>query len=93
MSYNITRPTRRLTLAVLCMATLPLLAHSAPVWSAAMESKIDAAVTTTLKGTGVLAASVAIVVDGRIAYLKSYGFVRLSPACAAAWIFGSTRSN
>lgn len=83
MNYNISRATRRLALAVSRMAPLPQLAHSAPEWSAAMQPKIDAAVTTTLKGTGVPAASVAIVVDRRIAYLKSYGFGRLSPARAA----------
>jgi hypothetical protein len=57
MNYNISRATRRLALAVSRMAPLPQLAHSAPEWSAAMQPKIDAAVTTTLKGTGVPAAS------------------------------------
>jgi D-alanyl-D-alanine carboxypeptidase len=83
MNCDNTRPTPRLALAALCVAALPTLALGAPEWSATLEPKIDSAVTATLKSTGVPAASIAIVVDGRIAYLKSYGLGHLSPARAA----------
>src|SRR5262249_54574774 len=47
------------------------------------RGKIDAAVRRVLSSTGVPSASVAIVRDGRIAYLQAYGDARLQPRVAA----------
>jgi D-alanyl-D-alanine carboxypeptidase len=44
---------------------------------------IDAAAGEVLKTTGVPSASVAVVKDGRVAYVKAYGLARLEPAMAA----------
>ena len=43
------------------------------------KSKIDAVVNQILSSTKVPSASIAIVRDGRIAYLQAYGLARLSP--------------
>ncbi len=50
----------------------------------AQRTAIDAAVRETLAATGAPSASVAVVKDGRIAYLQAYGDARLSPAGPAA---------
>jgi D-alanyl-D-alanine carboxypeptidase len=44
-----------------------------------LKSKIDAVVNQILSSTKVPSASIAIVKDGRIAYLQAYGLARLSP--------------
>jgi D-alanyl-D-alanine carboxypeptidase len=51
--------------------------------SADVRQKIDAATTEILAKTGVPSASVAIVKDGNIAYLKAYGDARLEPPTPA----------
>ena len=48
-----------------------------------VTEKIDKLVTETLSKTGVPSASVAIVKDGQIAYVKAYGDARLEPKTAA----------
>src|SRR5271168_5113898 len=48
-----------------------------------LKSKIDAAANQILSSTKVPSASIAIVKDGRIAYLQAYGQARLSPALDA----------
>jgi CubicO group peptidase (beta-lactamase class C family) len=52
--------------------------------SSEMQARIDKAVADGLAGTGVPSASIAVVKDGRIAYLKAYGDARLDPRVAAA---------
>jgi CubicO group peptidase (beta-lactamase class C family) len=47
------------------------------------KSSIDAAVNQVLASTKVPSASIAIVKDGRIAYLQAYGLARLSPPMEA----------
>src|SRR5580698_2789887 len=47
------------------------------------KSRIDAAVSQVLSSTKVPSASIAVVKDGRIAYLQAYGQARLSPAVDA----------
>jgi CubicO group peptidase (beta-lactamase class C family) len=49
----------------------------------ALATKVDAAAAQVLQATGVPSASVAIVQDGKIAYLKAYGSARLDPEVAA----------
>ena len=51
--------------------------------SAATAKAIDTAAAQVLKETGVPSASVAVVEDGKIAYVKAYGDARLSPPMAA----------
>jgi D-alanyl-D-alanine carboxypeptidase len=47
------------------------------------KSRIDAAVSQVLSSTKVPSASIAVVKDGRIAYLQAYGQARLSPSMEA----------
>jgi len=48
-----------------------------------LREKIDQAAKKTLADTGVPSASVAVVKDGKIAYLQAYGDARLEPKTAA----------
>jgi CubicO group peptidase (beta-lactamase class C family) len=50
---------------------------------AAMQTRVDSIAAQVLQSTGVPSASVGIVKDGKIAYLKAYGDARLHPAVAA----------
>ncbi len=71
-------------LAIICLA---LIASGAGCLAAelppATTAKIDAAVEKTLASTGAPSASLAVVKDGRIAYLKAYGKARLEPPTPA----------
>jgi len=49
----------------------------------ATAGQIDAAAAKVLSSTGVPSASVAVVQDGKVAYVKAYGKARLEPAMAA----------
>jgi CubicO group peptidase (beta-lactamase class C family) len=49
-----------------------------------IAAKIDKVVSETLEQTGVPSASVAVVKDGKIAYVKAYGDARLEPRTAAS---------
>ena len=51
--------------------------------SATTATAIDTAAAQVLKETGVPSASVAVVNDGKIAYVKAYGSAQLSPPMAA----------
>src|SRR3954468_10030537 len=51
--------------------------------SADERARVDEAVQTTLASSGVPSASVAIVKDGRIAYVQAYGDAKLEPRIAA----------
>jgi CubicO group peptidase (beta-lactamase class C family) len=46
-------------------------------------SQIDAAVQQVLADTGVPSATIAVIKDGKVAYVKSYGKARLDPAVVA----------
>jgi D-alanyl-D-alanine carboxypeptidase len=48
-----------------------------------LTEKIDKLVTDTLTRTGVPSASIAVVKDGRIAYVKAYGDARVDPKTSA----------
>jgi D-alanyl-D-alanine carboxypeptidase len=50
----------------------------------ALASRIDAAADEVLRRTGVPSASIAVVQDGRIAYVRAYGHARLGEAPVAA---------
>src|SRR6478672_11036579 len=59
-------------------------AASAQTLPADLIDKIDKVATDTLARTGVPSASIAIVKDGQIAYVKAYGDARLEPKTPAS---------
>jgi D-alanyl-D-alanine carboxypeptidase len=70
-----------LGLGCVLAATVPMMAQN--MLPPATASGIDAAAADVLKATGVPSASVAVVQDGKVAYVKAYGMARLDPAMAA----------
>jgi D-alanyl-D-alanine carboxypeptidase len=68
--------------ALLLAAASPLAVQAADL-TAAEKADIDKAVTGILSRTGVPSASIAVVKDGHIAYLKAYGDGRLDPKVPA----------
>jgi D-alanyl-D-alanine carboxypeptidase len=63
---------------------LSLQAQTEPSLSPAIRNGIDGMVRDVLTKTGVPSASLAVVQDGKIAYLQAYGSARLDPSTAAA---------
>src|SRR5580658_3292758 len=63
--------------------TLLMVFPAAAQLSEDLKSKVDAVVNQILSSTKVPSASIAIVKDGRIAYLQAYGLARLSPPMEA----------
>lgn len=71
-------------LALICQANPLLLSgQPKPTLPADLGQKIDRVVEDGLAETGVPSASVAVVKDGAIAYLKAYGSARLEPPTPA----------
>jgi CubicO group peptidase (beta-lactamase class C family) len=58
-------------------------ASPGPELPAAFRTAIDKAATEVLESTGAPSASIAVVRDGRIAYLQAYGKARIEPAVPA----------
>src|SRR5438874_1394561 len=75
------RATGVLGLVCVLVAASPIVAQNA--LPGAMASGIDTAAADVLKATGAPSASVAVVQDGKVAYVKAYGIARLDPAVAA----------
>ena len=76
-------------LALLCvlacfLAAPALMAQTEPSLSPQLRSSIDDVARQVLKTTGVPSASIAVVQDGKIAYLQAYGDAQLDPAKPAA---------
>ncbi len=71
------------TLAVLAVSLLTRQVAPAQSLPPDVEKKIDEIATRTLASTGVPSASLAVVKDGRIAYVHAYGQARLQPSMAA----------
>jgi D-alanyl-D-alanine carboxypeptidase len=71
------------TLIAILAAVFPATAQVPSTLSPELRQKIDHAVSDVLTKTGVPSASVAIVKDGQIAYLQSYGDARLEPRTPA----------
>src|SRR6202051_1251391 len=71
-----------LFLALVSLTIVPALRAESTIPEEAKAS-IDAAVNQVLSSTKVPSASIAIVKDGRIAYLQAYGLARLTPPMAA----------
>src|SRR5438045_7946026 len=68
---------------VIILAFVSFNATAQPQLSADLIEKIDKVATDTLARTGVPSASVAVVKDGQIAYVKAYGDARLEPKTPA----------
>ena len=69
-------------LALLAALLAPALVQAADL-DAATKARIDHAVEAALKETGTPSASIAVVKDGKVAYVRAYGLARLSPAVKA----------
>ncbi len=68
-----------ITVAFLLTSALLLNGQTGPSLSPQLRSSIDDAAQQVLKTTGVPSASVAVVQDGKIAYLQAYGAAHLEP--------------
>jgi D-alanyl-D-alanine carboxypeptidase len=73
-------PKSLLCLALVSLSIVPAARGALPEDA---KAKVDGAVNQILSSTKVPSASIAIVVDGRIAYLQAYGQARLSPPMEA----------
>lgn len=71
---------RAILMAALVLPAAARLAGEVP---AGVMAKIDAAVEKALTDSGTPSASIAVVKDGQIAYVKAYGKARLEPATPA----------
>ncbi len=69
--------------ATLILACSCAKANAQTQLTAEMQQKIDKVATDALAKTGVPSASVAVVKDGQIAYLRAYGNARLDPSTPA----------
>ena len=69
--------------AAVFLAITPALAQTQPTLSPELRSGVDDIAQQVLKTTGVPSASVAVVQDGKIAYVQAYGSARLDPQMAA----------
>ena len=69
--------------AVIILALVTLNATAQSQLSADLTEKIDRVAVDTLARTGVPSASIAIVKDGQVVYVKAYGDARLDPKTAA----------
>src|ERR1044071_6765956 len=67
--------------AIIGLVGIP--SHAQTQLPADLIEKIDKVATDTLARTGVPSASIAIVKDGQIAYVKAYGEARLEPKTPA----------
>ncbi len=73
-----------LTLVVCCFAFATLArAQATATLPAALQAQVDQAARDVLKATGVPSASVAVVQNGKVAWVHAYGEARLDPRVAA----------
>ncbi len=64
---------------LLVLATVSSSAQTAPLLASDVRDKVDAIAHHVLETTGVPSASLAVVKDGKVAYLQAYGESRLDP--------------
>ena len=69
--------------AAVFLTIAPALAQTQPTLSPELRKGVDDIAQQVLKTTGVPSASVAVVQDGKIAYVQAYGSARLDPQMAA----------
>lgn len=78
------RPLRVLPLVgLIFLARFPAQAQLKPSLAPALQAQIDMGAMEVLSSTGVPSASIAVVQEGRIAYVKAYGNARLEPKIPA----------
>ncbi len=68
---------------ILCLATLAAASLLFGQLPSAESQKIDAIANEALKDTAAPGVSIALVKDGKVAYVKAYGYARLDPATPA----------
>jgi D-alanyl-D-alanine carboxypeptidase len=69
----------------LLLVIAPLLhAQTEPLLAQPLRTKVDDIVQQVLKSTGVPSASIAVVQEGKIAYVRAYGSARLDPGTPAS---------
>jgi D-alanyl-D-alanine carboxypeptidase len=78
MNRILRKPEMACAFLLLSLASL-LHAQTEPMLSPQLRSNIDDIANQVLKTTGVPSASVAVVQDGKIAYLQAYGAAKLDP--------------
>jgi CubicO group peptidase (beta-lactamase class C family) len=83
MSIPTLRKLSILCVSFLLLVVLPLPAQSGPVLGPDLRNQIDNIAQDVLKTTGVPSASLAVVKDGKVAYVQSYGDARLDPLARA----------
>jgi CubicO group peptidase (beta-lactamase class C family) len=76
-------PSAVFRLAILILACFCANANARPQLPAEIQQKIDKVATDALAQSGVPSASVVVVKDGQVAYLRAYGNARLGPAMPA----------
>ena len=64
---------------LLLSSAVPVLARSDPAPASNWQAEVDRVVRAVLASTGVPSASIAVVKDGRIAYVRAYGDAALQP--------------
>lgn len=69
------------TLPLVCLLSIAVFSQSQV--SPELRSKVDEAVQSALASSGVPSASVAIVIDGKLAYANAYGLAKLEPKTPA----------
>jgi D-alanyl-D-alanine carboxypeptidase len=70
-------------IAIALILAFPVVATAQTQLSPELRDKIDKVAATALANTGVPSASVAVVMDGQIAYVKAYGDARIEPRLPA----------
>ncbi len=76
-------PSAVFRLAILILACFSANANARPQLPPEIQQKIDKVATDALAKSGVPSASVVVVKDGQVAYLRAYGNARLDPAVPA----------
>ena len=69
---------------LLVLALVPSFAQTAPLLAPDLQNQIDGIAHHVLETTGVPSASLAVVKDGKMAYVQAYGEARLEPRTARA---------
>ena len=80
---NRTTRSASIVVSLLVLSLVAGRASAQEALSADVRAKIDAAVTEVLSKSGAPSASVAIVQDGKVAYVRAYGRARLEPELSA----------
>src|SRR5262245_45900011 len=81
---EMTRPRSLLLVLAVLAALAPFHARAQDTLPADQRAKIDAAVASAIAKTGAPSASIAVVRDGKVAYVHAYGMANLETKTPAA---------